>query len=582
MIYAAILAGGKGSRIERYSIPKQFVNVGGSPVIVHTLKKFIQNERFQIIYIAVHNEWIDYATKIISESFSQTEIERIKIVSGGKERLDSFFNIISDIQDTFGVKNDDILICHDSVRPFVTKKIINDCIDATFQFGQALTVIPTIDTIFRISDGFIDGTYERNEMCNGQTPSGFTIKTLLKVYDSFSEEEKRNITGTMQLFVKSGLKIRAVYGNTENFKITTDNDFDLAEIVFNAKRKKMQVSILDCTLRDGGIAVNFDFGNDRMQDIKNVLESSCVEYIECGYLDSKKGFDSAKSCFNTVEAISNSFLYSGKKNNATYLAMIDYGTFDVNLLPEQKSIKNNVDGFRLAFHKECASDAIEAGKIILQKGYRLFVQPMVATRYSSSEFQSLIEIVNKTLPSAESFYIVDSFGQMDSSMLREKFEIADRYVSPSMKIGLHAHNNRQMAFSNACELLECNSHHDLIIDSSIMGMGKGAGNVNTELLMPTLVKYSDDTKKYDAVGIYSLIRSYFSHLQTKFPWGYNLDYYLSSLYGISPSYVKVFISDERVTTDILIELLKGIPEEKKYACDRNFASSYLHSFFSSI
>ncbi len=152
-------------------------------------------------------------------------------------------------------------------------------------------------------------------------------------------------------------------------------------------------------------------------------------------------------------------------------------------------------------------------------------------------------------------------------------------MSPHMKIGFHAHNNRQMAFSNACTFAQQPTKHPLMLDASIMGMGKGAGNLCTELIAPILV---EEGKKYDIVGVYEEISEYFAPQMKQTPWGYSLDYYLASIYGCTPSYIKIFVSDDRVTTDILVDLLRNMPEEKKSACDRGFAAEYLKTYFNKV
>ena len=578
MIYGAILAGGIGKRMEKHTIPKQFISIGGIPIIVMTLRAFVENDRIDVIYIAVHKDWNEYLHKLLELSFSEQERSRIVIVNGGKERLDSFTNIMDDIITKNGLNKNDILICHDAVRPFVRQQMINDCIEATEEDGIALTVIPAVDTVHVThEEKFIDGTLERNGLYNGQTPSGFNIKLLKDACDHFTEEEKSKVTGTTQLMLKLGYKLRIVKGHTSNFKITTDNDLDVADRIIRAEKKTRGIELLDCTLRDGGIVIDFNFGSEQMKKIKECLENSGVEYIECGYIDEKNGSNHSRTCFDSEQSIKNTLLSTGKKSGITYVAMIDYGAYDVNKL--QPRDDGGVDGIRLAFHKEVWRDAIEWGKVIIQKGYQLYIQPMVSMRYDDDEFLELIRICNIELSDAKGFYIVDSFGQMDSMMLLHKLELADQYVKHSMKIGLHAHNNRQMAYSNALTFITYNAKHNIMLDASIMGMGKGAGNVCTELIMASLIQ---EGKFYDTNSIYASIAEYFSAVQKESPWGYSLDYYLSSLYTCTPSYIKIFLKDERVTTDILVTLLKSIPEDKKAACDKVFARKHLEDFFSEV
>lgn len=574
MIYGAILAGGVGKRIESHSIPKQFISIGSTPIIVLTLRAFTANERMDIIYIAVHKEWNKYLCDLLKLYFGKEERSRIVVVNGGKERLDSFTNIMEDIIAKNGLCEEDVLICHDSVRPFVRQQMINDCIDATLKDGIALTVIPAVDTIHIVNEErFIDGTLDRNGLYNGQTPSGFNIKLLKDTCDQFTEEEKSKVTGTTQLMLQMGYKLRMVKGHTSNFKITTDNDLDIADRFIRVGKKSRSIELLDCTLRDGGIVIDFNFGAERMQKIKKCIETSGVEYVECGYIDEKKGSSQGRTCFDNEQSIKHTLLYSGKKKGVTYVAMIDYGTFDVNKLQPKED--EGIDGIRLAFHKEVWKEAIEWGKIILTKKYELYIQPMVTMRYSDEEFMELIHVCNTELGNAKGFYIVDSFGQMDNVMLLHKLKLADQHINQSMKIGFHAHNNRQMAYSNSLSFIDYNTKHNIMLDASIMGMGKGAGNLCTELIMASLIQ---EGKSYDTRSIYASIADYFSTVLKESPWGYSLDYYLSSLYSCSPSYIKIFLKNKCVTTDVLIDLLKSIPEEKKAACDKKFAIEHLAAY----
>ena len=571
MIYGAVLAGGVGKRMERHSIPKQFITIGGTPIIVLTMRQMLENERFDAIYVAVHRDWVAYTQELFHHAFSAGENARIVLVEGGRERLDSFMNIMNAIISTRGMHDEDVLICHDSVRPFVRQQMLNDCIDATQEDKIALTVVPVVDTIHSASsDLYLDGTLDRKGLYNGQTPSGFNLKLLHDACNRVSDAEKVSFTGTTQLMLKLGYKIRIVKGHTSNFKITTDNDLDIAERMVRSGAKSHGIELVDCTLRDGGIVVGFRFGAERMEEIKSCLESSRVEFIECGYIDEKKGSREGRTCFCDEKAIARSLLSTGKAGHVTYLAMIDYGAFDVNKLGDRA--EDGIDGIRLAFHKEHWKEAIAWGKVILSKGYQLYIQPMVSLRYSDEEYRELIGVCNRELAGASGFYVVDSFGQMDSVSLLHLLEIADQYVSPTMKLGFHAHNNRQLAFSNACAFLRYPLKHAAMLDSTIMGMGKGAGNLCTELIAPILIEQG---KSYNVNGIYEEISSYFSQQLKETPWGYSLDYYLASLYGCTPSYIKLFTADSRVTTDILVDLLKNMPEEKKAACDKAFAAEYL-------
>ena len=369
MIYGAILAGGIGKRMENHSIPKQFITIGGTPIIVLTLREFVNNNRIDKIYIAVHKDWKGYLEELLEHSFSSDERSRFLIVNGGKQRLDSFINIMDDVIAKNGLNEEDILICHDSVRPFVRQQMINDCIELTLKDGLALTVVPTTDTIhIAHDDKFIDGTLDRNGLYNGQNPSGFNISLLKRAIEILPDEAKAKITGTTQLMLQLGYKIRIVKGHTSNFKITTDNDLDIADRMVRAKAKTRKIDLLDCTLRDGGIVLDFNFGIERMQKIKYTLENNGVEYIECGYIDAKKGTSNGRTCFDNEVSIEKTLLSTGKKPGVAYVAMIDYGTFDVNNLKFVNDTYGHIKGDELI---KSVADCLQNNLSDFGKCYRI-------------------------------------------------------------------------------------------------------------------------------------------------------------------------------------------------------------------
>lgn len=577
MIYGAVLAGGIGRRMEKSQIPKQFIQIGGTPILIMTLRRFLEIPDFEVIYVAMHKDWISFAQKLFDTYFSESERKRLHLIEGGKERIDSLIHVMDDIVANKEITRDDILICHDGVRPFVTAQMITDCIAETQNHKVSLTVTPAEDTVYiSHQEGYIDGTLNRNCLYKGQTPSGFQLSLLKNICDTVSEEEKSQITGTTQLMIHRGLNLKIVKGSPANFKVTTDSDLDVADRVVRAKKRKGSVTLLDCTLRDGGIVIDFCFGQDNMKEIRRTLEEAGVSIIECGYIDEKKGIpnDLTRTCFHDETVICESMLKEGKSPSALYVAMIDYGTFDLDKLTPKNA--SGIDGIRFAFHKEHWQEALSDARKITEKGYQLYIQPMVSMRYEDDEFRKIIQTLNQTLPQAEAFYLVDSFGQMDNIDLLHKAEIADELLSPGIKIGFHAHNNRQLAYSNALAFINYPFKHDIILDSTIMGMGKGAGNLCTELIMESLQKMG---MTFQTGGILKMIAEYFTPLKENYPWGYSLQYYLAAAFGCTPSYVKIFMKDTRVTTDILKDLLQNMPSSKRAACDKEFAAEYLSSYF---
>lgn len=236
------------------------------------------------------------------------------------------------------------------------------------------------------------------------------------------------------------------------------------------------LKVLDVTLRDGGCVNNFNFGQVYMDKIFAAQEASGVDIIEMGYIDENKGSVSGRTQYINEQVIPQCIL-KNKKPGVTYVAMMDYGKFDVDKLAPRK--EDGIDGIRMAFHKKNRWDIIPLGRKIIEKGYQFYIQPMITLRYSDAELLELIDMVNKELPDASGFYIVDSFGEMRPNDMNHVLNLVDHNLIPTMTLGFHSHNNLQMSYSNAVSLLQFPTNRDMMLDSSIMGMGKGAGNLNT-------------------------------------------------------------------------------------------------------
>lgn len=237
MIYGALLAGGSGKRMKTLSVPKQFAEIDGVPIIIYSIKKMLEIERFSKIVVAMNIDWIDYATDLFNKYLTPCELERVVIIPGGKERLDSFSNVAKYIRANYPVNQDDIVICHEAVRPFVMKEMIEECIEYTLSDKIAATFLPVNDTIFtKNENGFVIASEDRSYQVQGQTPSGFNIDLLLDVLSGLTIEESKKNTGTTQLFLNRGYKIPIVTGNTENFKITTDIDLAIAEVMVKKEK----------------------------------------------------------------------------------------------------------------------------------------------------------------------------------------------------------------------------------------------------------------------------------------------------------------------------------------------------------
>lgn len=230
MIFAAILAGGIGSRMGGTDTPKQFLDLGGKPVIIHTIEKFVINNKIDKIIVLTPQNFINHTNHLISEFIGENE--DIVVIEGGETRNDTLINSINYIDTHFGIDEDSIIITHDSVRPFVTHRIIEDNIEAAKRYGACDTVVPATDTIVEsINAKTIESIPVRDYYYQGQTPQSFNIKKLFNLITSLTEAESNILTDACKIFTLKDEDVYLVKGEVTNIKITYPYDLKLANTI---------------------------------------------------------------------------------------------------------------------------------------------------------------------------------------------------------------------------------------------------------------------------------------------------------------------------------------------------------------
>lgn len=233
MIFAAILAGGSGSRMGNTTKPKQFLELGTKPIIIHTIEKFNVNNKFEKIIVLSPKEWLDYTSNLINKYISDNE--NIVVIEGGNLRNDTIMNGIKFIEDNYP-KEDHIIVTHDSVRPFVSHRIIEENIEYALKYGACDTVIPATDTIVSSVDSkFIDNIPVRNNMYQGQTPQSFNVNKLKQLYGELSFNEKEILSDACKIFSIKGEKVALVEGDITNIKITYSYDLRVANSILKGE-----------------------------------------------------------------------------------------------------------------------------------------------------------------------------------------------------------------------------------------------------------------------------------------------------------------------------------------------------------
>lgn len=313
------------------------------------------------------------------------------------------------------------------------------------------------------------------------------------------------------------------------------------------------IKVLDCTLRDGGYVNDWKFGNENIRTIISGLLNAKIDYVECGFLK-EVCYDKSRTIFSSCEQLTK---ISNSKN---LCLMINYGEYDFSRLPQNSDIT-----LRVAFKKHDFNDALEYCKKLKEKGFKIFINPMVTDSYTKSELKLLITTVNEIKPIA--LTIADTIGEMTTKDIETLFTIIDKYLDTDISICFHSHNNIQMSFANTQRLIELSGNRDLIIDSSIFGMGRGAGNLCTELITKYLNRYN--MSEIMAVSKENIMPIYETH-----PWGCSAESYLAAINHCHPNYV-TFMSDKNLTAEDMNKIFQLIPDDKKTIFDKSLIENLI-------
>lgn len=332
-----------------------------------------------------------------------------------------------------------------------------------------------------------------------------------------------------------------------------------------------RVNILDCTLRDGGYVNDFNFGESVIKSIISKLTKASIDIIECGWLKSG-AFDKDKSRFGSIEAIKATI----EKKNPTllYVAMIQYGAISNDEITPCDV--NSIDGIRITFHEHEIDDAFELGRQLMDKGYKIFMQPVGTTTYTDEALLQLIKRINELSPFA--FYLVDTLGVMYKNDLLRMFYLIDHNLDRKIALGFHSHNNLQLSFANAQELARINSPRTIIIDSSVYGIGRGAGNLNTELV--TQFINTNFGLKYDNLEILEILDEYIKPLSIQYKWGYDAAYYIASICGCHPNYASFLLNKQTLHVQDIYSILNRLDERKRGIFDKKYAGQEYLNYMS--
>lgn len=340
------------------------------------------------------------------------------------------------------------------------------------------------------------------------------------------------------------------------------------------------IRLLECTLRDGGYINDWNFGSGAIADTIKKLETVGINILELGFLKNEP-YDNNRTVFNDMNQIE--ALIPNKEPGIDYAAMIEV----VNPIPLDmlgNRTAESVDIIRVIVWKTKHDDqgnlvdALEEGynycKGIVNKGYKLCVQPARVDQYSDIEFVSMIKKFQELDPMA--IYIVDSWGTQNTEQIMHYVKLADENMKADIAIGYHGHNNLMQAFGTAISFIQSKINRDKIVDASIYGIGRGAGNLNIELI----TKYLNDTHgyNYELSPIIELYERYVKDIFLRHPWGFSLPYYLTAHYNCNPNYGEYYGITKKLASDEIEGILKIINEDDRILFSKTKAEYYQRKY----
>jgi 4-hydroxy 2-oxovalerate aldolase len=289
--------------------------------------------------------------------------------------------------------------------------------------------------------------------------------------------------------------------------------------------------ILDCTIRDGGLINNWDFSVEFVQDLYDGLSSAGVEYMEIGYKNSPKLLNATEP--NPWRFLDDNFLKEiiPEKKFTKLSALVDIGRVDPNdILPRKESV---LDMIRVACYIREVDKGLELVQMFHDLGYETSLNIMALSSVPENQLIEAFKMVKES--PVDVVYIVDSFGSLDPADVEHQVKKFKELI-PNKQLGIHTHNNMQLAFANTLAALR---NGVTFLDSSVYGMGRAAGNCNTELLVSHIQKAS-----YELKPVLAVIEKHMLEMRQRWEWGYIIPYMISGTLNEHPRVAMAYRASE--------------------------------------
>lgn len=319
------------------------------------------------------------------------------------------------------------------------------------------------------------------------------------------------------------------------------------------------ITLLDCTLRDGAHLNKGNFGKNTIIETITDLVESDIDIVEIGFFDNELHNEDS-TFFSSIADVKR--ILPKNKGNVKYSLMADF--VDVS---QVEPYDGTIDFFRLSFKRHRLEWGLNAARILMEKGYKCFINPVNCNVYSDQEYLEVIRRVNELKPFG--FSIVDTFGVFRKQNLSRIYYLLEGNLDPDITIGLHLHENLGLSYSLAQHFIEIRDPKRKInIDCSLFGMGRAPGNLCTEQIMDHLNIYQG--AKYNTEPALDAIDDYIAPLKRKYEWGYSIPYALSGKYGLHRTYAEYLLGKNRLKTKDIQRILRMVDKDHIEMFDENY------------
>lgn len=328
-----------------------------------------------------------------------------------------------------------------------------------------------------------------------------------------------------------------------------------------------RITLLDCTLRDGAYIVEGNFGEEAIKGIIKKMQDANAEIIECGWLKDKE--HTIGSTYFHVPSDLNHYMVA-RKEGVTYSAMIDWNRYNLDNLPPCDG--KSINAIRVVFPHGKHKEGTAVAKAIKEKGYDVYLQAANTLAYSNEDLVELAKTVNELEPLGLS--IVDTFGAMYAEDLERIMWVLNKELKPSIKLGLHTHNNQQLAFALTTHFIRAmmnETKRDIIVDASLNGMGRGAGNATTELVTTYLNRKYECN--YDVNAVLDAIDMYMDYFKANYEWGYNTYYFVAGTYCCHVNNIAYLLNNHRTNSKDMRNIIESMSPADRRAYDYDLLES---------